>query len=81
MGKLKSYSGSLFEERGLVINLKLYTGGGAHKREREGGLVRNYQSCGFRRKGSIFLTFPLKKKKRCFYRAQKTKQDVPDHMA
>ena len=64
MGKLKSYSGSLFEERGLVINLKLYTGGGAHKREREGGLVRNYQSCGFRRKGSIFLTFPLKKKKK-----------------
>ena len=60
---MKSYSGSSFEERGLVRNLKLYTGGGgAHKREREGGSVRNYQSCGFRRKRSIFLTLLLKKK-------------------
>lgn len=36
---MKSYSGSLFEERGLVINLKLYTGGGGLIREREGGGV------------------------------------------
>lgn len=58
MGKLKSYSGSLFEERGLVINLKLYTGGGgAHKREREGGLVRNYRVVDLEEREAYFLLF------------------------
>ena len=58
MGKLKSYSGSLFEERGLVINLKLYTGGGGLIRERgRGGWSETIRVVDLEEREPYFLLF------------------------